>query len=94
MAAASTHQNDLLEERAGDVRVTFVAVDVLLTQLDVLGGPGQQALQSLREKLPAHLEPEPEAGSCDQPATGTTTLMCFIGKMCLTGFKTKDGSRV
>lgn len=60
MAASSTHQNDLLEESAGDVRVAFVAVDVLLTQLDVLRGPGQQALQSLGEELPAHLEPEPE----------------------------------
>lgn len=56
MAVAPTLLHHFSEEGTPDVRVCFVGVYVLLTQLDILSGPGLQTVQSVGKEGSANLQ--------------------------------------
>lgn len=56
VAAVSTLLHHFSEEGACDFGVCFMVVKVLLTELDILRGPGLQAAQSVRKEQSAYLQ--------------------------------------
>lgn len=56
VAAVSTLLHYFSEEGTCNVGVCFMVVKVLLTELDILRGPGLQTVQSVRKEHSAYLQ--------------------------------------